>query len=260
MSPSAEVGELWAMPPAGPFARLVDAVAGQSAHARSELGPFLAFAEADLLPGRRNAFEFMLKEPFRRTALLAGGLALGTTGAGDAWLFEIESHGGSHRVFIHDGDSGGLEPVADGVESFAWLCYLNDGSRDSSDPDWLWLGGRVRPQKDVTVPKTVTPWACDAPIMARHRDARDLQAALDHGPRFEVRPPADTNAGGEAGPSTLVAELLRAFLREDPSLPGRMQSLAAHPARILRDAVSLLRPRTGHKGYEARLRSLGTLR
>jgi hypothetical protein len=251
-SASVRVAELWGAAGEPEFSQLVDFLGAQSSYATPEVGEFFAFSAADFVPPTSNALLSMLAQPFRRAALFTGTLALGSTSSGDTWLIETAA---PHRVFLHDHDSGDVEPVADGLASFAWLCHVLGDASHSAD-DWQLLEGRVRRCRDVAVPANVTPWASDGVVEARHRAARDLTAALEHGATFEVMSqPLDASS-----PASLVAGALRLFLREDPAFDQLGPLLAAHAARLVKETATALRQRAGHRGYEARLRSLGTFR
>jgi hypothetical protein len=226
--PSVQLAELWGVVPLPEWSRFVDFLGAQPSFATPELGAFRAFAAADFVPSG-NTLRFMLTEPFRRAALFTGTVALGCTGAGDAWLVEVES---PHRVFLHDHDSGALIAVADGLQSFAWACHLQ--ARDEATTEaWRELAGRVRGTHEFPVPEGLAAWANDGVLEARHRSAGDLRAALEHGPHFTV---ADVALERASAPG-LVSAALRSFLHEDPALEA-------------------LRQRAGHRGYEARLRAL----
>lgn len=248
-SPSAQVAELWGVEPAGEFVRLIDYLGTQPAHASPELGEFLAFAAADFVPHAPNALNYLLAQPFRITALFTGTVALGCTGSGDTWLVEAAA---PHRVYLHDHDSGEVEPVADGLTSFAYLGQLLERHSTAAN-DWAPLIGRVRGCRDVAVPDALTTWASDGVIEARHRSARDLTAALEHGPRFEV---AEVAIDRSSTPG-LVAGALRLFVREDTALTPLLTELSTHRSRLAKDTATALLRRTGHRGYEARLLSLG---
>lgn len=248
-APSVQVAGLWGVEPAAEFTRLVDFLGTQPAHASPELGEFLAFAAADFVPHAPNALIYLLEQPFRVTALFTGTIALGCTGSGHTWLVEAAP---PHRVYLHDHDGGELEPVADGVASFAYLCRLLEGHVEAAQ-EWALLAGRVRGSRDVAAPKDLATWSSDGVIEARHRAARDLTAALEHGPRFEVAEAA-IDRSSTAG---LVAGALRLFLREDAALTPVLAELAAQASRLAKDTATALQRRAGHRGYEARLRSLG---
>lgn len=250
-SPSVCLAELWAAALSAEFSEVVDFLAAQPSFATPELGEFLAFPAVDFVPPTSNTFAFMLAQPFRRAALFTQTVTLGCTGSGDTWLFEVAA---PNRVFLHDHDTGVLEPAADSVASFAWLCRLHEASA-TADEDWQLLAGRVRGSRDLSVPPTVASWSSDGVLEARLRAARDLAAALDHGAHFEVHEaPIDRSSV-----SGLIASALRLFLREDPGLTALLPELTAHPARLAKDAATVLKQRSGHRTYEARLRSLGTL-
>ncbi len=245
-SPSTELASLWGAALAPSLVQLLDTLGAQPAHAAPEVGPLCTFPMHDLLPHRSNAFDFMLAQPFRRTALLSSTIALGTAGNGAVWLVEVEAHNGVHRVLLEDHDSGELMPVADSLEHFGLLCLLLDEGAADDDERWHALAGHVRRVNDVPVPHHLQPWSSSSTVPARCASHGDVQRALSNG--HDV----DNHAVDTTSVTACIASALRLFLRgDDDTLRPLLATMRTHEARLVRDTAVSLSRKLGHVG-EAR--------
>jgi len=109
MTAGADLAELWGLPATSELVGFADGLP-------EELGELLAFETKDWLPGAENAAAFMLREWFRRAALVSGTVPLGCTGDGDIWLFEAAP--AACRVFLLNHELDELELVADSIAAF----------------------------------------------------------------------------------------------------------------------------------------------
>jgi hypothetical protein len=245
-SPSQTIADLWGCNLSSQLVALLDGLGAQPSSAEPNVGEFFAFATADWLPPRGNAFEFMLREPFQREALLLGAVPLGATGSGDHWLIEASPAG---RVFMMDHEVSKLCPIADSIESFARLLELSE-SDDSSPAAWRSLEGRVAGHNDVVVHVKRSFEAND--MLERWNAAKDVFATLWFG-KLERLKPAPARSGREPlHPAEQIADLLRAFLHG-----GEIAPLDS-PSRIVRDAAKSLLAK-GQLAGPARLEALHTV-
>jgi hypothetical protein len=240
-APSTELAALWGTSLAPSLVQLIDTVGAQPAHARADVGPLCTFALPDLLPHRTNAFDFMIAQPFRLTALLSSTMAVGTTGGGAVWLVEIESHDGAHRVFLEDHDTGDIVPIASSLEHFSLLCLLLDGGADDDDERWRELASHVRRANDVPVPRHLPAWQPTSTVPERFAGHSDVQRALAHGHDVDDRGIDVTSV------AACIASAVRLFLRgDDDALRVLLPTLRAHPARLVQDAAVSLSRKLGH--------------
>lgn len=250
LTPGAELAAVWGATLAPSLHALVDVLGEQPRQCTPEVGPFVAFALDDVLPFRGNAFDFMLAQPFRQTSLFSDTLALGTTGGGSVWLVDLVAHEGQHHVFLEDHDLGALVPVADSLESFAWLCQLLDEEASDEDPRWRELHGRVCGAADVRVPAAVAPWRPASTVPTKCLANADVSGSLRSGLSQGLSRLVDTSSV-----SACVSSALRLFLLEDEGLSSLLRTMNAHGARLVRDAATSLSRKTRHRGEE-RLRAV----
>ncbi len=197
--PSAELSQMWGARLTPWLVALVDHLGERSAKTEPSVGELTAMAPDDWLPGDRNAFDFMLAEPFRRVALLSGAVALASSGAGDTWLIEVSPAGKRNGVYLFDHEASEVHAIADGLDSLALLLTC-DGEKVAG------LDGHVRGYNDVEVPDDVTPLEDGGPLADRFGAAEELLGALAFGPRLPARP----SAKAPTHPADLVVQALRA--------------------------------------------------
>jgi hypothetical protein len=247
VAPSKELADLWGVDFANAVASLVDVVGQVPSGAQPRVGELMIFPPDDWLPGKANAFDFMLREFFRRAALLAGAVPIGVTGCGDIWL--VAPEGG---VFLLDHELAEVHAIADSLESLALLLCT-----PAADPNAL--AGRVRGYNDVQVPEGIPLLEDCGDVRTRFGAAADLYDVLWFGRRLPAAP-APGPSPTAAHPSELIARALRAYLSEDdPTLRATLDAARAHPARLVRDAAASLNAKTEVTGPAARLKALGSL-
>jgi len=254
-SPTDVIADLWGARPSASLAKLLDFLGAQREDSEPALAEFMAFSPSDWLPTSKNAFDFMLEEPFRRVALLTHTLPLGVTGSGEIWLMSMGAREPAVFLFAHDT----LEvcAIADSLETFAWVCHLADAacSRKVTKDEWALVSGKARGSGDLEVAcKPLLPENKTMP--ARYAAIDDILGALQHGNPLAGGPAK----GAPKDPAAIVAHALRAFLREDEdALSAFIEAARTHAARIVRDAAKSLSAKRKARGFAKRLEALGTV-
>lgn len=194
----------------------------------------------DWLPGRKNALDHALEQPFRYPAMLASALAIGCDHGGNSWLVSFDSAQAKNRVYLVDHDTDEPRPVADSIEAFTLLMDICDRENKPNREERAALNGRVDWSFDERADGSGLALAAQSETMTRYAETADLRV-LFRGARSNP-PPAMPRPGRRSRASDVVADLLRLYIcGEQRRLTRMLDRNVVHRAKLVRDAVTRVR-------------------